>query len=77
MEWNAVVDVVNRRHPWYRNNGEHPQAYTHSPTPSSPLVGIIVLNLCLLVPLLTASINGYDSSVVNGHLHPVNLSYIC
>jgi len=48
MEWNAVVDVVNRRHPWYRNNG------------------ILVLNLCLLVPLLTASINGYDSSVVNG-----------
>ncbi|GJJ08646.1 hypothetical protein Clacol_002865 [Clathrus columnatus] len=28
--------------------------------------GLVVLNLCLILPLLTASINGYDSSVVNG-----------
>ncbi|KAF8575963.1 general substrate transporter [Ramaria rubella] len=48
MEWNAVVDLVNRREPWYKNNG------------------LVVLNLCLLLPLMTASINGFDSSVVNG-----------
>ncbi|KIJ51074.1 hypothetical protein M422DRAFT_245052, partial [Sphaerobolus stellatus SS14] len=48
MEWNAVVDIVNRREPWWKNNG------------------IIVLNLCLLIPLMTSTINGYDSSLING-----------
>ncbi|KAL5525808.1 hypothetical protein ACEPAG_7145 [Sanghuangporus baumii] len=28
--------------------------------------GILLLNICLIVPLMTSSINGYDSSLVNG-----------
>ncbi|KAI5122310.1 hypothetical protein M0805_002386 [Coniferiporia weirii] len=28
--------------------------------------GILMLNLCLIIPLLTSCINGYDSSLVNG-----------
>ncbi|KAI0956154.1 hypothetical protein AcV7_006630, partial [Taiwanofungus camphoratus] len=27
---------------------------------------ILVLNICLLLPLLSASMNGFDSSLVNG-----------
>jgi hypothetical protein len=30
------------------------------------LIGILILNICLVLPLLTASINGLDSSLVNG-----------
>ena len=28
--------------------------------------GILLLNIYLMVPLMTSSINGYDSSLVNG-----------
>lgn len=33
------------------------------------IVGILLLNMCLLLPLLTSSINGFDSSLVNGQLY--------
>jgi len=32
------------------------------------MAGLVTLNLCLLLLLITASINGFDSSVVNGAL---------
>jgi len=34
----------------------------------SPLVpeGILTLNICLLLPILTATVNGLDTSLVNG-----------
>ena len=34
--------------------------------PLNTCIGILILNICLILPLLTASINGYDSSLVNG-----------
>jgi hypothetical protein len=33
---------------------------------SKLIIGILILNMCLILPLLTASINGFDSSLVNG-----------
>jgi hypothetical protein len=31
-----------------------------------PYEGILVLNICLLLPILTATANGLDSSLANG-----------
>ena len=30
------------------------------------VTGILSLNICLILPLLTSAINGFDSSLVNG-----------
>lgn len=30
------------------------------------ITGILMLNMCLILPLMTSSINGLDSSLVNG-----------
>lgn len=41
----------------------------HEFTRDPHIVGIRILNLWLILPLLTASINGLDSSLVNGEQH--------
>jgi len=69
MEWNSIVDLVHRREPWYKNNGQSILAialHTRARVSDVCHLGLVVLNLCLILPLMTASINGFDSSVVNG-----------
>src|ERR1700730_7519926 len=40
-------------------------------------IGILILNICLILPLLSASINGLDSSLVNGKIVEVKPASSC
>lgn len=64
-EW-TIVDFIHRG-AWWRNRGPCKFAISSGQSCSRcELTGILLLNLCLLLPLMTSSINGFDSSLVNG-----------
>lgn len=64
-EW-TIVDFIHRG-AWWRNRGSCKFAISSGQSCSRcELTGILLLNLCLLLPLMTSSINGFDSSLVNG-----------
>lgn len=60
------MDFIHKG-PWWTNKGMCLYAFlTGILFVYCFLVGILTLNLFLAIPLLTSTINGYDSSVVNG-----------
>lgn len=79
-EW-TIVDFIHRG-PWWQNRGEFRPTCARSHNIGELLKlqgfhpGIRLLNIYLFLPLLTAPINGFDSSLVNGTF-PYSLSYSC
>ena len=68
-EW-TIVDYLHKG-PWWKNHGEHVlwsclslSEISHTTTLIHE--GILVLNICLMLPMITATMNGFDSSLVNG-----------
>lgn len=64
-EW-TIVDFIHRG-PWWRNKGAPVHScHAFGCALINNVTGILSLNLCLILPLLTSAINGFDSSLVNG-----------
>jgi len=69
-EW-AIVNFIHRG-PWWKNHGEHITCLVglfelkFGDLATSHPEGIFVLNICLLLPILTATVNGLDTTLVNG-----------
>ena len=66
----AITDYLHKG-PWWKNRGEHAPrprlsllGISHSTAPIHE--GILALNICLMLPMITATMNGFDSSLVNG-----------
>ena len=68
-EW-TIVDYLHKG-PWWKNRGEHVTCpcycFQRHLKPRPPIhEGILALNICLMLPMITATMNGFDSSLVNG-----------
>lgn len=63
-EW-TIVDFIHQGY-WWKNRGTYLYIVTCYCVLSRHK-GILLLNLCLLLPLLTSVTNGLDASLINGN----------
>lgn len=69
-EW-TIVDFIYRGY-WWKNHGMvHIQHHCPVLTPNP---GILMLNMCLFLPLITSAVNGLDSSLINGWTFSVTIA---
>jgi hypothetical protein len=67
QQW-AIVNFIHKG-PWWKNHGEHVTrlfGLKFDDLATSHPEGILVLNIYLLLPILTATMNGLDATLVNG-----------